>query len=182
MPKIIANVREKLIAQARKQVLAGKYSSMTVRSVAQACGVSVGTVYNYFSSKEVLVAHALLEDWQKCLSAMGEACSRTQEPKAVLYGVWTQVEGFCGKYAPVFRDPKASTAASGTVGSKHSLLRGQLADMIRPICRARARAYTPLLPEFTAEALLAWVTAGEDFENVYSILGQLFITEKERIV
>lgn len=50
MPKIIKNLESKLIAEAQKQILAQGYGAVTIRSVANACGVGVGTVYNYFSS------------------------------------------------------------------------------------------------------------------------------------
>ena len=49
MPKIIDNVRKKLLDEARKQILEKGYSAVTVRSVASACNIGVGTVYNYFS-------------------------------------------------------------------------------------------------------------------------------------
>ena len=51
MPKIIENIREKLLEEARRQVMDQGYSTMTIRSVASVCGVGVGTVYNYFESK-----------------------------------------------------------------------------------------------------------------------------------
>ena len=53
MPKIIENIREKLLEEAKRQVMEQGYSAMTIRSVASACGVGVGTVYNYFSSKDI---------------------------------------------------------------------------------------------------------------------------------
>ena len=56
MPKIIENVREQLLAEAKKQVFEHGYADTTIRSVARACGLGVGTVYNYFSSKEMLIA------------------------------------------------------------------------------------------------------------------------------
>ena len=46
MPKIIDNVRKKLLDEARKQILKKGYSAVTVRSVASACNIGVGTVYN----------------------------------------------------------------------------------------------------------------------------------------
>ena len=56
MPKIIENLREQLLEETKKQILDRGYANTTIRSVAKACGVGVGTVYNYFESKEMLVA------------------------------------------------------------------------------------------------------------------------------
>ena len=56
MPKLLENIRTQLLAEAQKQVAERGYAKTTIRSVADACGIAAGTVYNYFSSKEMLVA------------------------------------------------------------------------------------------------------------------------------
>lgn len=76
MPKIIENLPEKLAEEARRQITESGYSAMTIRSVAKACGVGVGTVYNYYPSKDALVAQFMLEDWKRCIAAI-EACAQT---------------------------------------------------------------------------------------------------------
>ena len=48
MPKLIEQLREKLLFEAKKQIYEQGYSKTTVRSVTAALGVGVGTVYNYF--------------------------------------------------------------------------------------------------------------------------------------
>lgn len=60
MPKKIAELREKMIAYARQALLQEGTSALTVRSTASACGVAVGTVYNYFPSKESLIEAVIL--------------------------------------------------------------------------------------------------------------------------
>ena len=60
MPKIIENLRDQLLQEARKQIAERGYTGTTIRSVAGACGVGVGTVYNYFSSKEMLIASFMM--------------------------------------------------------------------------------------------------------------------------
>ena len=70
MPKIIENLKDRLIAEAEKQIEESGYGAVTIRSVAKACGVGVGTVYNYFPSKETLIATHLLVDWKLCVDTI----------------------------------------------------------------------------------------------------------------
>ena len=67
MPKIIENLREKILEEAKHQVRELGYSAMTMRSVAAACGVGTGTVYNYFPSKDILIANFMLDEWMLCV-------------------------------------------------------------------------------------------------------------------
>ena len=41
-----------------------------MREAARRCGVAVGTLYNYFPSKDALAAAVMLEDWHEDLDAM----------------------------------------------------------------------------------------------------------------
>lgn len=70
MPKTIDNLREQLLEEAGKQVAENGYAKTTIRSVAKACKIAVGTVYNYFESKDMLIASVMAEDWFACLNAM----------------------------------------------------------------------------------------------------------------
>ena len=45
MPKIIENLEDRLIQEARRQIAESGYGATTIRSVAKGCGVGVGTVY-----------------------------------------------------------------------------------------------------------------------------------------
>ena len=56
MPKILENIREKAVAEAREELLGEGYRAMTIRRVAEQLGIGVGTLYNYFPSKEYLAA------------------------------------------------------------------------------------------------------------------------------
>ena len=79
MPKIIENVREQLLAETKRQIAENGYEKTTVRSVAGACDIGVGTVYNYFSSKDMLIASFMLEDWKKCLLQMKQKSPEDKE-------------------------------------------------------------------------------------------------------
>ena len=52
------------ILEASRQLIREKgWSALNIRSVAEACGVSVGSIYNYFNSKADLMAAAVESIW-----------------------------------------------------------------------------------------------------------------------
>ena len=167
MPKIIENLQEKLVHEARRQVRECGYAALTIRSVATACGVGVGTVYNYFSSKDALVAAFMLEDWQQCMSAVTAQAEGNTHPRPVLECIHQQLHRFILHFQSIFADEAALSNFSGSPSPYHSLLRRQLAQ---PLCKFCAEEFTA---EFIAEAMLTWTVAGKGFEDIYSIIEKI---------
>jgi len=62
-----ADRRRRVIAAARDLVAAGRVRDVQVKEIADAAGVSLAAIYRYFSSKEHLMAEALL-DWAQGLT------------------------------------------------------------------------------------------------------------------
>ena len=168
MPKIIANPEARLIAEARKQVEQSGYAAMTIRSVAKACGVGVGTVYNYFPSKDALLATYMLEDWNKCVAAIQAVSTYSDSPAAVVRCICDQLYGYKELHKAIFQDAAAATGFAGSFGQYHALLRSQLAEPLRKFCGSDFSA------EFIAESLLTWTMAGKEYPEIYSIVEKLF--------
>lgn len=73
MPKVIENLQERILACARVLLLEQGIDGLNIRAVASACGVAVGTVYNYYGSKDQLIASIMLQNWlQSMREAAGE--------------------------------------------------------------------------------------------------------------
>ena len=168
MPKIIENLESKLIEEAKKQVEQSGYGAFTIRSVAKACGVGVGTVYNYFPSKDDLLAAFLLCDWQKCMSAIVSASERSASPEPVLHCMFDQLLSYAQRHQAIFRDETAASNFAGAFSRYHGLLRAQLAAPVRKYCGSDFQA------EFVAESLLTWSMSGKSFQEIYEILKKLF--------
>lgn len=173
MPKQIENICQQLLAEARRQVAERGYSKTTVRSVAGACGIAAGTVYNYFPSKESLIASFVAEDWCRSLAAI-RAKSRGS-PKDCLRAVYDELVTFAESHRDLFADPDAAKAASAAFLPRHLQLREQLAGLIEPVAPS-ADGFTA---RFTAEALLTWTISSVPFERIYQELKKLIINEKE---
>lgn len=164
MPKIIENLPQRLIEEARRQVEEAGFSAITMRSVAKSCGVGVGTVYNYFPSKEALVASFMLEDWKKCIASIEGVAARSQTLEPVLRIIYEKLTLFMEQYDPIFRDSSAAASYTGSTSRYHSVLRSQLSAPVRKFCRDDFTA------EFIAEAVLSWTVAGKDFDELKAVL------------
>jgi AcrR family transcriptional regulator len=106
MPKIIENVREQLLCEARKQIAERGYAATTIRSVAGACGLGVGTVYNYFESKEMLIASFVYDDWKRYYAEMTEI--PCDDPKVLLEGIHRLLKAFAKENEVLFSDEDAA--------------------------------------------------------------------------
>lgn len=168
MPKIIENLESRLIAEAKKQIEESGYGTMTIRSVAKACGVGVGTVYNYFPSKEALVATHLLEDWKQCVTTIQAVSTYSDSPRQVMLCIYDHLNAFADRHVAIFKDETAAAGFAGSFSQYHSLLRDQVAQPVRKYCSSDFQA------QFIAESVLTWTMAGKDFEEIYRILQKLF--------
>lgn len=168
MPKIIENLDQKLMEEARRQIRESGYGTMTIRSVAAACGVGVGTVYNYYPSKEALAAAFILEDWNVCYADIMARAETAKGREPVLWAVYENLGRFITEHTAVFQDESAVATFTGSFSRYHGLLRSQLAKPVRRFCRDDFTA------EFIAEAMLTWTVAGKSFDELCSVLQRIF--------
>lgn len=169
MPKIIKDLQSRLKEEARRQIETNGYSTMTVRSVAKGCGVGTGTVYNYYDSKDDLVAACLLEDWDKCLSAIYAVGTYSETPLPVVRCIQDQLFSYGKLHETVFQDPAACASVALSFRKYHAMLRSQLALPLRKFCKDDFTA------EFIAEAILTWTMVGKSDQEIYGIVGKLFL-------
>ncbi len=165
MPKIIANVKEQLLSETKKQINERGYENTTIRSVAQGCGVAVGTVYNYFKSKDMIIATFILKDWMTCMETIAKYPKENR--KDYLAFIYYSLVKFTQNHKNVFTNREAGKVFNMAFSDRHKQIRGQLADLIAPISDNKFTA------EYVAEALLCWTMAGKSFDDIYNLLPQI---------
>lgn len=165
MPKIIENVRELLLTVAQKQINERGYANTTIRSVAGECGLAVGTVYNYFKSKDMLIASFVVEDWNGHLSDL--RASDLSDARTTLRTIYDTLISFSDRHSSLFSDPDAAKVFSAVFTERHKTLRSQISELILPLCGNENSEFTA---EFVAESLLSWTVAGKDFDSIFNIL------------
>lgn len=97
----VVTSKEDILKTSRELIRRQGWSAVNIRSVAAACGVSVGSIYNYFDSKAALVSATVESVWREIF--------RRPENEAVFhdtqaYVTWTykQMEYGCKQYPGFF--------------------------------------------------------------------------------
>lgn len=72
MPKKIANPEELILKHASELISEEGYKNFNIRNVAERSGLSIGTIYNYFSNKNDLIAHLIEFHWEEFYSRIDE--------------------------------------------------------------------------------------------------------------
>lgn len=174
MPKIIDNLQDRILMEVEREITEIGYSGMTIRSVATACNVAVGTVYNYFKSKETMVAVYMAKDWGKYYGVMQAEGLEKESVIDVCRVIYDNILAYMKAHRALFDDAEAAKGFAGSYSNRHKMLRKQLAEIVEPICRKTAVSYTIFLSEFLVEALLSWVTEGKEYDGFCEIIKPLF--------
>ena len=155
MPKIIQELREKILAASRTRLLSEGYSALSLRGVAQDCSIAVGTIYNYFKDKNTLIASVMLEDWLDALSTMDRACAQAQTAAEGYVGMYTAIRDFSHIYREVWAQFAQAGGSSGEIDSRHLMLRNQLAERIVPLLARTGHGEIGSIAPILAETVLA---------------------------
>lgn len=97
----VVTSKEEILRISRELIRREGWSAVNIRSVAAACGVSVGSIYNYFESKSALVGAAVESVWCEIFRRPedGAVFQDTQACVAWLYG---RMEYGCKQYPGFF--------------------------------------------------------------------------------
>lgn len=69
----IITSRDAILTKSREIVMEKGISSINMRTVANTCGVAVGSIYNYFPSKADLISATVEDIWKDIFHMKGEA-------------------------------------------------------------------------------------------------------------
>lgn len=109
MPKILENIRETLLENGKEMLLEDSYNNFNIRKLAKNCGIGLGTLYNYFENKEVLVYNIFLSDWESTLKLCDELKEEKLPLRKKLHMIYISLETFVSQYLKVFWEMSDST-------------------------------------------------------------------------
>ena len=127
MAKIIENLYENIQTVGKKMLLEEGYNQMTLRLVASKCNIATGTIYNYFKSKDVLVATIMFKDWQELLDKTSPKLEKSKKAIDGLELIFNMIKDYTAIYQKDWIDYGGSLIG---LKDRHSILIKQISDMI----------------------------------------------------
>ena len=93
--------KEDILKTSRELIRQQGWSAINIRSVATACGVSVGSIYNYFDSKSALVSATVESVWREIFRRPEDEAVFC-DTQAYITWMYEQMERGCKQYPGFF--------------------------------------------------------------------------------
>ena len=102
MPKVIENLRETIILEAKNILFTKGFKDLSIREIAKCSNIGTGTFYNYFSTKEDLAAEIFREDWKKVSNLVDELKLTEESCKEKFRKIYISIGMFVSSYISIF--------------------------------------------------------------------------------
>ena len=148
-----ATSKEEILKTSRKLIQENGWTGVNIRSVAAACGVSVGCIYNYFDSKTALVGATVASVWGDIFHHPDDEAV-LEDTLSCIRWMYRQMEYGCQKYPGFFTRHSLSFMQQDTADGKRRMhhawqhILDQLCVVLKRDPRVRPDAFTD---QFTAE-------------------------------
>lgn len=97
----VVTSKEDILKTSRELIQREGWSAVNIRSVAAACGVSVGSIYNYFDSKSALVGATVESVWCEIFHRPKDGAV-FQDTQACIAWLYERMEYGCKQYPGFF--------------------------------------------------------------------------------
>ncbi len=173
MPKVIPELRASLVQAARKSLLESELHDINIREIARECGTAVGTVYNYFSSKEALIAEAMMSDWLECVRSMRKDAGVEDRPLDAIHATVTALRRFTSGYMPMWKQYASERKSLVSLENRHSQIIDEISDAVNETLVRFGLLYDRYLPEVIAELILLASRTEDGFERIAPVLERI---------
>lgn len=134
MPKNLNNVKEDILSVTRELLKDTGYTDLSIRKIANQCGIATGTLYNYYNSKDQIIAEILLNEWNLMLRRMDLSTKTVSNPIDKLEIMFSELNNFMTNvHGAWFQTHPVSTDTNMDVSKikeKKKLLRNQISQKI----------------------------------------------------
>ena len=156
MPKKLDNIRERAIAETRKVLEEHGYGAIAMRDIAKKCEIAVGTMYNYFPSKELLVGCVVLEDWKIVYENMISVAASATTIHQGIRGVYDLMYEFVMTHQYLTSFDGGDSKTPYDFHERHMVLLKQIEELLCMLQKRFGYSVEDSINTFLAESILAF--------------------------
>lgn len=158
MPKIIMHLKEQIIMQAEKLLVQEGPEKISIRGVAKACGIAVGTIYNYYPTKDALIADLILHRWSRSKDGMYRSLDGASDLMSGLDIIYEGIRQFTKTNQNIWRATAVSKQFSSSYPQHHKKLSEELSSLISYLLIKFPNERDRLYLKFGQEGLEAFIS------------------------
>ncbi|MDU4910185.1 TetR/AcrR family transcriptional regulator [Clostridium baratii] len=102
MPKILENPRDKILTEARVMIKEYGYEKLSMRKLAKACDIGIGTLYNYFKNKHSIVIEIVRIDWEVSLNRLERVTEFSGTFEEKMKFIYDELENYLYNHIDIF--------------------------------------------------------------------------------
>jgi len=98
LPKLIDDPRQEILRQAKIIIVNDGFKGLNMRAVAKECSFAVGTIYNYFPTKDHLLAQLMADYWEEYYEVLENIDEEALDLLPKLRKMYEQLEIFLNTF------------------------------------------------------------------------------------
>lgn len=106
MSRIINNPKQLILSKAKEILYNDGYQKLSMRNVAKACDIALGTIYNYFPTKKDLIVEMMTEYWHEYLCITGDIINSEFSFYDKLKNIFVDLSFFIRTFKDVWLKPE----------------------------------------------------------------------------
>ena len=166
MPKLIPGLKESILNYADEILSKEEYDKFSIRGIAKECGIAVGTLYNYYSSKDEILKAVIDSHMQRMLDAIDEKCAEAQSMADGLCYICEGVRIFSEKHPEIWVSTVLGGYNQAAVTEWKSTIRPAVVQKFVALSNRLGHTYDSELLPAIAEILIALGTQCEIDINI----------------
>lgn len=170
----VVTSKDEILKKSRELIQKNGWATVNIRSLAAACGVSVGSIYNYFESKSALVSATVESVWEDIFHRPDDVSVFTDVLSSVKW-MFGRLEYGCERYPGFFTHHSLGFMQQDTENGKRQMHQAwqHILDELRAVLlrdgKVRPDAFTAdLTPDVFAQALFSLMLSAavrQDFDS-----------------
>ena len=158
MPRTSKVSKEEILDTAKKILLDKNGEAFSMRNIAKECGISAGTIYNYYPDKDTLMEEIMITDWDIALRKMKEVSENASGLAEGLSGIIEAMREFVMIYRHIWMKHEDAPVTFKLRSAYHDRLIREVSGSVRHLLERFGTEDDLSLDIIFTESMLSSVT------------------------